>query len=71
LSLVYLAKLCLSLPTVIFIIQEMGVGFDHEKTVYYSESFIAGFLGGIVTRALVCPLDVLKIRFQVNKVLTF
>ena len=44
----------------------MGVGYDDEKTVYFSESFLAGFLGGIVTRALVCPLDVLKIRFQVR-----
>ena len=44
----------------------MGVGYNHEETVYFSDSVLAGFLGGIVTRALVCPLDVLKIRFQVS-----
>ena len=42
------------------------VGYDHEQNLHFSDSFVAGFLGGIVTRALVCPLDVLKIRFQVT-----
>lgn len=30
------------------------------------ESVLAGSAAGMVTRALVSPLDVLKIRFQVN-----
>jgi len=43
------------------------VGFDHDRNVPVSNTFLAGFFGGIVTRALVSPLDVIKIRFQVSK----
>lgn len=30
------------------------------------EAAFAGSAAGMVTRALICPFDVLKIRFQVN-----
>ena len=46
------------------------VGFDHDKNECVSNTFLAGFYGGIVTRALVSPLDVVKIRFQVSNFLT-
>ena len=41
------------------------VGFDHDRSVPVSNTFLAGLFGGIVTRGLVSPLDVMKIRFQV------
>ncbi|XP_076808011.1 mitochondrial thiamine pyrophosphate carrier-like [Clavelina lepadiformis] len=42
------------------------VGYDHEKTLHVSHSTLAGILGGSVTRVCVSPIDVLKIRFQLQ-----
>ncbi|CAK8681836.1 mitochondrial thiamine pyrophosphate carrier-like [Clavelina lepadiformis] len=42
------------------------VGFDDKKNLQLSQTFIAGFLSGIITRALVSPVDVVKIRFQLQ-----
>ena len=42
------------------------VGYDNTKQVYLKDSFNAGVTSGIVTRAIITPLDVLKIRFQVS-----
>lgn len=42
------------------------VGYDPEaKCVSTAEAAAAGSASGLVTRVLVSPLDVLKIRFQV------
>ncbi len=37
-----------------------------EKSVSLSRDLIAGGISGCVTRVLVAPLDVIKIRFQVR-----
>jgi len=42
------------------------VGYDNTKQVYLKDSFNAGVTSGIVTRAIITPLDVLKIRFQLQ-----
>nr|CAB3266171.1 mitochondrial thiamine pyrophosphate carrier-like [Phallusia mammillata] len=42
------------------------VGYDEHKQIQLSHSFMSGVFGGIVTRAIVTPLDVLKIRFQLQ-----
>uniref|UniRef100_F6XDJ9 Mitochondrial carrier protein n=1 Tax=Ciona intestinalis TaxID=7719 RepID=F6XDJ9_CIOIN len=41
------------------------VGYDKEKETNILKSGIAGVFGGQITRALVCPIDVVKIRFQI------
>nr|XP_026689747.1 mitochondrial thiamine pyrophosphate carrier-like [Ciona intestinalis] len=42
------------------------VGYDKEKETNILKSGIAGVFGGQITRALVCPIDVVKIRFQLQ-----
>jgi len=40
------------------------IGYDKDRDVLLSHSFTAGIFGGVITRACVAPLDVLKIRLQ-------
>lgn len=43
------------------------VGYDPEaKCVSTVEAAVAGSASGLVTRVLISPLDVIKIRFQVR-----
>lgn len=49
--------------------EEMVVGFDpgrKEKSVSSLQCGLCGSVSGLVTRVVVQPLDVLKIRFQLQ-----
>ena len=42
------------------------VGYRGERDLSSSECAVAGAVSGVVTRATASPLDILKIRFQLQ-----
>jgi len=42
------------------------IGYSQEKPTTLTNSFWSGVLGGMTTRVAICPLDVIKIRFQLQ-----
>ena len=45
----------------------MTMDFSQKKTKLFLDHAIAGAASGFITRLLCQPLDVIKIRFQVNQ----